>query len=103
MVQSGEIAPSQLSINSIDELITAAKQDKVEKAIIQSDPKGGEEWYVIQGKIKNPAYELDETQYKTLPFVVKGRVTNPNTRTFVLFRGTVKGRAFQYHLDGPSF
>jgi len=75
MVQSGEIAPSQLSINSIDELITAAKQDKVEKAIIQSDPKGGEEWYVIQGKIKNPAYELDETQYKTLPFVVKGRVT----------------------------
>ena len=75
MVQSGEIAPSQLSISSIDELITAAKQDKVEKAIIQSDPKGGEEWYVIQGKIKNPAYELDETQYKTLPFVVKGRVT----------------------------
>ena len=75
MVQSGEIAPSQLSINSIDELITAAKQDKVEKAIIQSDPKGGDEWYVIQGKIKNPAYDLDETQYKTLPFVVKGRVT----------------------------
>ena len=75
MVQSGEIAPSQLSINSIDELITAAKQDKIEKAIIQSDPKGGDEWYVIQGKIKNPAYDLDETQYKTLPFVVKGRVT----------------------------
>jgi len=75
MVQSGEIAPSQLSINSVDELITAAKQDKVEKAIIQSDPKGGQEWYVIQGKIKNPAYELDESQYKTLPFVVKGRVT----------------------------
>ena len=75
MAQSGEIAPGQLSIASIDELITAAKQDRVDKAIIQSDPKGGEEWYVIQGKIQNPAFEIDENQYKTLPFVVKGRVT----------------------------
>ena len=40
MAQSGEIAPGQLSIASIDELITAAKQDRVDKAIIQSDPKG---------------------------------------------------------------
>ena len=75
MAQSGEIAPGQLSIASIDELITAAKQDRVDKATIQSDPKGGEEWYVIQGKIQNPAFEIDENQYKTLPFVVKGRVT----------------------------
>ncbi|MEK9772371.1 MAG: ATP-dependent zinc metalloprotease FtsH [Opitutae bacterium] len=75
MAQSGEITPGQLSIASIDELITAAKQDRVDKAIIQSDTKGGEEWYVIQGKIQNPAFEIDENQYKTLPFVVKGRVT----------------------------
>mgnify|MGYP000500883101 CR=1 FL=1 len=75
MVQSGEITPSQLSISSIDDLITAAKQDRVDKAIIQSDPKGGEDWYIIQGKIQNPAFEIDENQYKTLPFVVKGRVT----------------------------
>jgi len=75
MAQSGEITPGQLSIASIDELITAAKQDRVDKAIIQSDPKGGDEWYVIQGKIQNPAFEIDENQYKTLPFVVKGRVT----------------------------
>ncbi|MDC0369809.1 hypothetical protein OAN13_08935, partial [Opitutales bacterium] len=40
MAQSGEITPSQLSISSIDDLITAAKQDRVDKAIIQSDPKG---------------------------------------------------------------
>jgi cell division protease FtsH len=80
MAQSGEITHGQLSIASIDELITAAKQDRVDKAIIQSDPKGGEEWYVIQGKIQNPAFEIDENQYKTLPFVVKGRVTESEYR-----------------------
>ena len=80
MAQSGEISSGQLTIASVDELITAAKQDRVDKAIIQSDPKGGEEWYVIQGKIQNPAFEIDENQYKTLPFVVKGRVTESEYR-----------------------
>ena len=88
MAQSGEIAPGQLSIASIDELITAAKQDRVDKAIIQSDPKGGEEWYVIQGKIQNPAFEIDENQYKTLPFVVKGRVTEAEYRELRELLGT---------------
>ena len=88
MAQSGEITPGQLSIASIDELITAAKQDRVDKAIIQSDPKGGEEWYVIQGKIQNPAFEIDENQYKTLPFVVKGRVTESEYRTLRELLGT---------------
>jgi len=88
MAQSGEITSGQLSIASIDELITAAKQDRVDKAIIQSDPKGGEEWYVIKGKIQNPAFEIDENQYKTLPFVVKGRVTESEYRTLRELLGT---------------
>ena len=88
MAQSGEITSGQLSIASIDELITAAKQDRVDKAIIQSDPKGGDEWYVIQGKIQNPAFEIDENQYKTLPFVVKGRVTESEYRTLRELLGT---------------
>ena len=75
MAQSGEISSAERSLNSIEELIKAAEDDRVEKAVIQSDPKGGEEWYVIQGKVLNPAFEIDENQYKTLPFVVKGRVT----------------------------
>ena len=88
MVQSGEITPSQLSISSIDDLITAAKQDRVDKAIIQSDPKGGEDWYIIQGKIQNPAFEIDENQYKTLPFVVKGRVTESDYKELRDLLGT---------------
>ena len=88
MVQSGEITPSQLSIASIDDVITAAKQDRVDKAIIQSDPKGGEDWYIIQGKIQNPAFEIDENQYKTLPFVVKGRVTESDYKELRDLLGT---------------
>ena len=75
MAQSSEISGSQRALNSVDELISAAKDDRVEKAIIQSDPKGGEEWYVVNGRVLNPAFEVDENQYKTLPFVVKGRIT----------------------------
>ena len=75
MAQSGEIAPSQRALSSVDDLISAAKEDRIEKAVIQSDPKGGEEWYVVNGKVLNPAFEIDENQYKTLPFVVKGRIT----------------------------
>ena len=88
MAQSGEITSSQLSISSIDDLITAAKQDRVDKAIIQSDPKGGEDWYTIQGKIQNPAFEIDENQYKTLPFVVKGRVTESDYKELRDLLGT---------------
>ena len=75
MAQSSEISGSQRALNSVDELIYAAKDDRVEKAVIQSDPKGGEEWYVVNGRVLNPAFEVDENQYKTLPFVVKGRIT----------------------------
>ena len=75
MAQSGEMSQTQRALNSIDDLITAAQNDSVERAIIQSDPKGGEEWYTVNGNIKNPNYIIDETQYPTLPFVVKGRIT----------------------------
>ena len=75
MAQSGEISPSHRSLSSVDELLIAAQDERIEKATIQSDPKGGEEWYSIQGKVTNPAFEIDENQYKTLPFIVKGRVT----------------------------
>ena len=53
MAQSGEIAPSQRALSSVDDLISAAQEDRIEKAVIQSDPKGGEEWYVVNGKVLN--------------------------------------------------
>ena len=45
------------------------------KRLYKATPKGGEEWYVVNGRVLNPAFEVDENQYKTLPFVVKGRIT----------------------------
>ncbi len=77
MVQSQEITPSHTSINSVSELIAEAKEGHIEKAVIESDPKGGDEWYSIQGNFKNPAYRAtsNEDEYQTLPFFVKGRVT----------------------------
>ena len=75
MAQSGEISPSHNTLNSVDELLLAAQEEKIDKATIQSDPKGGDEWYTIQGKVANPAFEIDESQYQSLPFIVKGRVT----------------------------
>jgi cell division protease FtsH len=77
MMQSQEITPSHSSINSVNDLILEAKEGRVEKASIESDPKGGEEWYSIQGNFKNPAYiaNSNDDEYQLLPFFVKGRVT----------------------------
>ena len=75
MAQSGEISTANRALSSVDDLISAAQEDRIEKAIIQSDPKGGEEWYSVNGKVLNPAFEVDEKQYKSLPFLVKGRIT----------------------------
>ena len=77
MMQSQEITPSHSSINSVNDLILEAKEGRIEKASIESDPKGGEEWYSIQGNFKNPAYiaSSNDDEYQLLPFFVKGRVT----------------------------
>lgn len=77
MVQSQEITPSHNSITSVNDLIIEAKEGRIEKATIESDPKGGEEWYTIQGNFKNPAYiaNSNDNEYQYLSFYVKGRVT----------------------------
>ena len=75
MVQADDIQPTHHSISTVNELLVAANEERVASATIQSDAKGGEEWYVVQGKVSNPAFKEDETQFKTLPFSVKGRIT----------------------------
>ena len=60
MAQSGEISTANRALSSVDDLISAAQEDRIEKAIIQSDPKGGEEWYAVNGKVLNPALDVDE-------------------------------------------
>ena len=74
--QSNPSGASRSEVSSVKDLLNYAEEGRIEKAVIQSDPKGGEEWYVIQGKFINPSFdpEVSET-YRQLDFVVKGRVT----------------------------
>ena len=74
--QSGTKRTTTGGLNTIDQLLTAAKEDRVELATIQSNPKGGEEWYVITGDFTNPSYDPQASDtYQTLKFLVEGRVT----------------------------
>ena len=76
MVQSKSISPSHSSINSINDLIIEARNGSIKEAFIESDPKGGDEWYAINGNFANPAYiEDNQDEYQSLKFYVKGRVT----------------------------
>ena len=52
-------------------MIDAAKQGQIDEATIQSDPKGGEEWYVIQGSYADHSNSSKRSE----SFKVEGRVT----------------------------
>jgi len=76
--QSNTPVPTADSPGSVDDLLTYAKDGRIAKAVIQSDPKGGDEWYVIQGNFLNSGFDPESHEnnnHKALPFVVKGRVT----------------------------
>ncbi|MBT3635589.1 MAG: ATP-dependent zinc metalloprotease FtsH [Opitutae bacterium] len=74
--QSGTQTTAVGGLDTIDQLLTAAEEDRIELATIQSNPKGGEEWYVISGEFTNPSFDPQSgDDYKTLTFVVEGRVT----------------------------
>ena len=65
--QSGNQKTTAGSLSTIDQLIKAAEEDRIDLATIQSNPKGGEEWYLIRGEFTKDSKPMD--------FVVEGRVT----------------------------
>jgi cell division protease FtsH len=75
MANSQEINSPHRSISSVDELFIAADEGRITEAYIQSDPKGGEEWYSVRGYVDDPAFDIDKEGHGTLPFAVKGRIT----------------------------
>ena len=63
-------------ITNVDQLLLAAKEDKIVRAIIESDPKGGEEWYQIKGEFTDYPVDPESGEIPTgQAFLVKGRVT----------------------------
>ena len=74
--QSGTSNTPAGSLSTIDDFLKAVENERIEEATIQSNPKGGEEWYVISGKFSNPSFDPQSSDdYQTLGFMVEGRVT----------------------------
>jgi hypothetical protein len=73
MVGCGEEkrGPQKESIKTIEQVIDIAKQGQIEEATIQSNPKGGEEWYVIEGSCTDQSDGNQRSEH----FRVDGRVT----------------------------
>ena len=44
------------SQRTIAEVLKAAEEGRVDKAIMRNDASGGDEWYVIQGRLRNPKF-----------------------------------------------
>ena len=63
----------------VRKLINAAETDSLVSMTIRNDPSAGKDWYVIDGKIKNPVFGREgapEDAPRTLPFTFSGRITD---------------------------
>ena len=63
----------------VRKLINAAETDSLVSMNIRNDPSAGKDWYIIDGKIKNPVFGREgapEDAPRTLPFTFSGRITD---------------------------
>jgi len=68
--------PDSSSTRTIAEVLKAAEAGHIKEAFIKNDASGGEEWYVIQGRLQNPKFGkagIDE-ELKYIRFEAAGRV-----------------------------
>ncbi len=62
----------------VKKLAAAVKNDDIVQMSIRGDPKAGKDWYVINGKIKNPIFNAEAVSQdvpRTLSFTFSGRIT----------------------------
>ena len=57
------------------QLMTAVQNDSLLEISIRNDPSAGKDWYVVEGKMKNPVYGLEDAP-RALEFVFSGRITD---------------------------
>ena len=68
---------TQVQELDIRKLMGAAENDSLVSISIRNDPAAGKDWYVIDGKIKNPMFGKEGADAKApLPFSFSGRVTD---------------------------
>ena len=80
-VVSQNSAPAQPADGpqSVNDLLSFAEDQRIIKATIRSDAKGGEEWYVIEGQYKNSNFDpagQGTNNYARQNFLVEGRVSD---------------------------
>lgn len=60
------------------QLMTAVQNDALLEISLRNDPSAGKDWYVAEGKMKNPVYGLEDAPKdapRSLNFVFAGRIT----------------------------
>ena len=60
------------------QLMTAVQNDNLLEISMRNDPNSGKDWYVVEGKMKNPVFGMADTPKDTpraLDFVFSGRIT----------------------------
>lgn len=63
----------------VRKLMHAVENDTIASMTVRNDPTAGKDWYVREGKIKNPTFGkegADANTPRTLPFVFNGRITD---------------------------
>ena len=79
LVSLPEGSGSKLQRFDIKKLSTAVANNEIVEMSIRGDQKAGKDWYVINGKVKNPAFAVEaETKDvpRTLNFTFSGRITD---------------------------
>ncbi len=79
LVSISSQSKSQTQTFDIKQLVTAANEDQILELTIQGDSKAGENWYLVEGIIKNPAFkasskDADKTP-RELKFAFNGRIS----------------------------
>lgn len=85
------------------QLMTAVQNDSLLEISIRNDPSAGKDWYVVEGKMKNPVYGLEDAPKdapRALEFVFSGRITDEMYKrlTYRLRPWEVKEVPSQYFL-----
>ncbi len=79
LVSLPENAAGKIQQFDIKKLSSAIKNDDIVEMTIRGDQKAGKDWYVINGKIKNPVFAAEantKNAPRTLDFTFKGRITD---------------------------
>ena len=78
LVSLPEGSGGKLQRFDIKKLSSAVQNNEIVEMSMRGDPKAGKDWYVINGKVKNPVFAVEASSKdvpRTLNFTFSGRIT----------------------------